>query len=460
MGRKMLRKVWKDKNTLKSCHIYQMLRAHSHGRHLSFHTPGHKIGQWDITELSYSDNLSSPSGCIALAERDIAQILGSERSFILTDGSTSGILSMLYAAKMQGARNVAMCAASHKSVLNGCALLGLTPMMYPQKKRNGIPVAYGGEELLATYNELFSKADCIFLTSPDYYGNIEDFSTLRAYCDKTGKLLLVDGAHGGHLHFDRAVYAGAYADLWVDGVHKNLPAFTQGAVVSARTKDLAEKLRAGVDIFRTTSPSYPIMASVECAVKYPRNITLEQDVKALVLENERLQSGGDWTKLCAVFGEKAFEVEKALESEGIYPEFCDGNVIMFYLSPATRKKQFRVLQTRLKKLFEEYPLVKTDDHVCVEIQKNKEQGVHVLDEEKGVQRNPAPVVLETEWVELAQTEGRICAADCGLFPPCTPLIKAGERVEMDKIALLQKANNVYGLDNGKMLVKKQEKEEN
>ena len=437
-----------------------MLRAHSCGRHLSFHTPGHKIGRWDITELSYSDNLSSPSGCIALAERDIAQILGAERSFILTDGSTSGVFSMLYAAKTLGVHNVAVCAASHKSVFNGCALLGLNPMTYPQKKRNGIPVAYRGEELLSAYKELFLKADCIFLTSPDYYGNIEDFSAFRAYCDKTGKLLLVDGAHGGHLRFDRAVYAGAYADLWVDGVHKNLPALTQGAVVSARTKDLSEKLREGVNIFRTTSPSYPIMASVEYAVKYPRNVALEQDVKSLVLENERLQSGGDWTKLCAVFGEKAFEVEKALESEGIYPEFCDGNVVMFYLSPATSKKQFRILQIRLKKLFEEYPLVKTGDHVCVELQKNDEQEGYVRDEEKDAQRNPASVILETEWVELAQTEGRICAADCGLFPPCTPLIKAGERVEKDKIALLRKANNVYGLDNGKMLVKKQEKEEN
>ncbi len=460
MGRKMLRKVLKDKNTLKSCHIYQMLRTHSRGRHLSFHTPGHKIGQWDITELSYSDNLSAPNDCIALAERDIALILGAERSFILTDGSTSGVLSMLYAAKMLGACNVAVCAASHKSVFNGCELLGLNPMTYPQKKRNGIPVAHKGEELLAAHKELFSKADCIFLTSPDYYGNIEDFSALRAYCDKTGKLLLVDGAHGGHLHFDRAIYAGSYADLWVDGVHKNLPALTQGAVVSARTRDLAEKLREGVNMFRTTSPSYPIMASVEYAVKYPRNTALEHDVKAWVLENERVQSGGDWTKICAVFGEKAFAVEKILESEGIYPEFCDGNVIMFYLSPATSKKQFRILQTRLKNLFEEYPLIKTDGHVCVEAQKNEKQAEHVCDEGNGVQRNPAPVVLKTEWVMLDKAEGRICAADCGLFPPCTPLIKAGERVEKEKVALLQTANNVYGLDNGKMLVKKQEKEEN
>ena len=450
----MIGKVLKDKNTLKSCHIYQMLRAHSHGRHFSFHTPGHKTGRWDITELAYSDNLSAPQGCIAEAERDIAHILGAERSFILTDGSTSGVLSMLYAAKLLGVRKVAVCEASHKSVFNGCRLLGLEPMLYPQKKKGGIPVAYSGEELLETQKELFTKAECVFVTSPDYYGNIEDFSILRAYCDKTGKLLLVDGAHGGHLHFDRELYAGAYADLWVDGVHKNLPAFTQGAVVSARTKELAEKLREGVDVFRTTSPSYPIMASVEYAVKYPRNISLEKRVKTWLLESERLQSGGDWTKVCAVFGENAFSAEKALHREGIYPEFCDGNVIMFYLSPATSKKQLRVLQTNLKKLFEIYPLTKTSDHVCVEKEKNSKNTLQVCDEENGVQRNPAPIALNVEWVKLDEAVNRICAADCGLFPPCTPLIRAGERVTKDKIELLKKADNVYGLDNGKILTKK------
>ena len=74
-------------------------------KHLSFHTPGHKAGKWDITELAYSDNLSSPSGCIAEAERDVAQILGAKKSFILTDGSTAGVLAMLYAAKTLGAHH-------------------------------------------------------------------------------------------------------------------------------------------------------------------------------------------------------------------------------------------------------------------------------------------------------------------------------------------------------------------
>ena len=80
-----------DKRVLDNCKIYSMLHKYSKGRHLSFHTPGHKAGAWDITELSYSDNLSCPKGVIKEAEKDISEILGSAASFILTDGSTAGV---------------------------------------------------------------------------------------------------------------------------------------------------------------------------------------------------------------------------------------------------------------------------------------------------------------------------------------------------------------------------------
>ena len=379
-------------------------------KHLSFHTPGHKQKGFDITELSYSDNLACPRGCIAQAEREIAEILGAKRSFILTDGSTSGVFSMLYAAKLLGAKTVFVIEPAHGSVYNACAVMGLTPL----STENG--------------------AHAILCTSPDYYGNIADLSKLRALCEKEQKLLLVDGAHGGHLHFDKPLYAGAYADFWVDGVHKSLPALTQGAVVSARTEAQAVALREAVKLFRTTSPSYPIMASVEYAVKYPRNEKLEARVKEYASTQERVCIQGDWTKLCARFGKRAFEAEKWLQQKGVFAEFCDGEIICFYLSPATKIREFKRLCRLLKTAFEKYPF-------------------------EPVQRNPAPLVFKEtagEWVELFQSENRVCAANCGLFPPCVPLIKKGEKITKEKIELLEKANNVYGLNDGKIFTYKEE----
>ena len=429
-------KFLKDKKTLQACKIYQMLYTHACEKHISFHTPGHKVGVWDITELSFSDNLSCPRGCIAEAERDIATILGATKSFILTDGSTAGVLSMLQAAKSLGVKTIAVCEASHKSVFNGCMVLGLTPLVYPCEYREKIPFAPTMYALNEKYGELFSQADALFFTSPDYYGNIADWVSIKEYCDKTGKLLLVDGAHGGHLHHDKGLHASGYADMWVDGVHKSLPAFTQGAVVSAGNKKTAVALENAVDIFRTTSPSYPIMASVEYAVKYPRNEGLEKAVKTFQT-HERVYQNEDWTKLCVRFGENSFEVEKRLESEGLYAEFCDGENLTFYLSPATSDEEFSLLTTRLVALFEEYSLT----------------------EQKTAQPLPTPQYLadgQTEWVVLDEAEGRVCARLCGLFPPCVPLFKIGEVITKEKTEKLKKANNVFGLKDGKILTFQEE----
>lgn len=412
--------IFTDKKTLARCHIYQMLKTQSGKRHFSFHTPGHKQGKWDITELSFSDNLASPRGCIAEAEKDIAEILGAKQSFILTDGSTSGVLSVLFAAKRLGVEKIAVCTASHKSVFNGCALLGLKPVVYGEKE---------------DFVSALKNADALFLTSPNYYGNIPSLQTARALCTQENKLLLADGAHGGHLHFDKNLYAGAYADMWVDGVHKSLPALTQGAVVSAKDEQTANALRLAVDTFRTTSPSYPIMASVEYAVKFPRNEALEKEVRKYADTQERITVGQDYTKLCVKIGKRAFEAEQELEKDGFFAEFCDGETVMFYLSPATDKKAFALLKKRLQKLLDKYPF-------------------------EAVERVPAPVLLqtdgETEEVDISQAIGRICAENCGLFPPCTPLLFVGEFISAEKIALLQSATHTFGIYENKIKVFKQD----
>ena len=426
-----MRKVLKNGGVRKQCKIYGMLSAHRHGKHISFHTPGHKRKGWDITELTYSDNLSCPQGCILEAERDIAEILGANASFILTDGSTSGVFSILYAARGLGVKRVAVCAASHKSVFNACAVVGITPLVYPQKTKGKIPYLRTMYALNEEFPQIFSAADALLFTSPDYYGNIAELSAIRRYCDEHKKLLLIDGAHGGHLHFDRQLYAGEYADIWVDGVHKSLPAFTQGAVVSARDNHTAEALRRAVEVFRTTSPSYPIMASVEYAVKYPKNSKLGALATDFEKSEQRIYFGGDWTKLCAVFGENAFAVQKELENQGIYAEFCDGNAVVFYLSPATKIREFRALTKKLAALFQKYPLTA------------------LLEDPPSVYKKAAG---ETEWTDLGLAEGRVCANMCGLFPPCTPLLVVGEVITKEKIRLLQKAEQVFGLYENKILV--------
>lgn len=442
-----------------------MLKEHAKKKHLSFHTPGHKAGGWDITELSFSDNLCCPRGVLKEAEKDIAALLGSEASFILTDGSTSGVFSIL---KASGAKRLAVPRLSHKSVFNACRLFGIETVLIDNPVVEDIPL----QPLMEAMREKLKQADALFLTSPDYYGNLIDLKEARALCESEGKILLIDGAHGGHLHYDRENYAGAYADLWVDGVHKSLPALTQGAVASARTPALAEKLRDAADVFRTTSPSYPIMASVEYAVKYPENKALEAEVFKLVAAMPaRFHFGGDWTKLCAIFGPYAFAAEKLLEKKGIYAEFCDGNVLMFYLSPATSLKSFSKLKKKLLPLLSAASLAENSAaprslQKLVRILQKTEAGLSLSKAEAKEPTQTAPASIssptepetpdfssrKTEWIELSSAEGRIAAKACGLFPPCTPLLLPGERITKETLRLLQAANNRFGLRKGQICV--------
>ncbi len=401
--------------------IQDMLDAQK--KHVSFHTPGHKRVGSDITELSYSDNLYAPSGVIARAEHDVAEILGAKRSFLLTDGSTSGVFAMLYAVKCEGAAAIAAPAFSHVCVKHACEVLALELIEIPQTVRAGIPQQPSPTDI----ETALSFADALLLTSPDYYGNLAPLSAARAICKKADKPFLIDGAHGSHLHFTNS-YAGGYADMWVDGVHKSLPALTQGAVVSAADVSWADRLSESVRHFRTTSPSYPILASVEFAVKYPRNRELEMTASALQRALGAYPNG-DWTKLVIPFGNYVDEAQRYLEQHGVYPEFNDGNYLMFYLSPATSMKELKRLCRILKKL----PRVKV-----------------FVDE---VQPKGSVMRRETAaWVPLKAAVGMMCAEDAGLFPPCMPLVKKGDIITERTVARLMLAGSTYGLRDGTIAV--------
>jgi len=399
------------------CHIARMLHMQKK-RHISFHTPGHKRAGADITELSYSDNLLSPHGVIARAQEDAARILGASRSFFLTDGSTCGVHAMLYALKQAGVKRVAYGAYSHKSVKEGCSFLGLEGV---ELEADDFPFQPSREELARGV----AQADALLLTSPDYYGFFPDLTYAKELCAQVGKPLVIDGAHGAHLHFSKR-YAGNFACMWVDGAHKSLPALTQGAVVSAKDELWAERLNEAVDVFRTTSPSYPVVASVEYAVKYPENKRIEGVATELKRELGAYPNE-DWSKILIGFGEHCDAVQRYLESRGVYPEFNDGNFLMFYLSPCTKVRHLNKLKRLLKRLPRgSVQTAEAERAACAE------GGVELL--------------------PLEKSAGRVCARECGMFPPCLPLIRRGEVITERKIGRLMRASGVYGLWGGKIYV--------
>ncbi|MEZ5191412.1 MAG: hypothetical protein R2734_01975 [Nocardioides sp.] len=104
---------------------------------------------------------------------------------------------------------------------------------------------------------------------PSYVGTPGDVAALAEVAHRHGAPLVVDAAwaayFGFHPHLPpHALAAGA--DALVTSAHKTLPAWSQGALVLARTTRIdAARLDAAFDVAHTTSPSGTILASIDAS---------------------------------------------------------------------------------------------------------------------------------------------------------------------------------------------------
>ena len=130
------------------------------------------------------------------------------------------------------------------------------------------------------------------------------------------------------------------------------------------------------------------------------------------------------------YGKNADAVERFLESRGVYPEFNDGNYILFYLSPCTKKGELKKLAGLLKKC------------PAPESWEGEVLAAKVSNEQSGA----------LEYVPLKEAVGRLCAEDAGIFPPSLPIIRKGERISTETVCRLENAVHAFGLKAGKIAV--------
>lgn len=424
--------------------------------------PGHKnsgefkshfpIASIDLTELDVTDDLSCPSGIIKKAQEDIAEILGAKHAFITTDGSSSGVLSMLFVAQAYG-NKIIVPRNSHKSVFNACRLFNIEPVIVQGEEADGVLMP-PSPELIETLVVNDVNISGMVITSPDYYGNIAPLDLYADVLAKYERLLFVDGAHGTHLALseNRTGYAGVYADMWVDGAHKSLPTLTQGAIVCLNNEKLLSRAQEALSVFRTTSPSFPVMASVEYGVKYFVNNPkyLARAMNAVYelktgLEGIKIYPTQDWTKFAVDFeplGISPYLAQALLEKKGIYPELNDGRYILFYFSPSVEPFHINELknvllwvcaQKKLQNTYVDVPPVPTADRTYSFLYAYRQK---------------------TEWVPLKNAVGKMCADNAGITPPCLPVVIAGEIVSEAAVQALSKAKQTFGVVNGKIKVVK------
>ncbi|MBD5657796.1 MAG: aminotransferase class V-fold PLP-dependent enzyme, partial [Candidatus Eremiobacteraeota bacterium] len=252
---------------------------------IPFHTPGHMQGRGmdrafrdfvgdnvlaiDLTQIRGLDDLLQPEAAIAEAQELAAQAYGSDHSFFLINGSTSGNQIMMMAALNPG-DELALPRNSHKSAMGGLIMSGASPIwMKPE-----VDVALHMDHTVtpATVRatlDAHPKIRAVYVVSPTYYGVAADLEGIAAVAHEHDVPLLVDEAWGPHFHFHPALPIDALeagADVCVNSTHKMLGSLSQTAMLHANGDRVPiDRLKAIVKLFLSTSPNLVLVASLDVA---------------------------------------------------------------------------------------------------------------------------------------------------------------------------------------------------
>lgn len=236
--------------------------------------------KYDISETNAYD----PQTALKKAEKTAAKIYKTKSTHFLTNGSTSGIFAAVLAS-VKSDDKVLIWDKAHQSHFNSVKLAGAKPVFYTLEKDSewGIHIAAKSEkieQLLQSsvlsnkklgkerdYNDGSIKA--VIVTSPTYEGIVSDIRSIKKVCEKYGAVLIVDEAHGALYPFceklpESAIYQGA--DFVIQSLHKTAGGLNPTALLHCNT--VSREVHNALNMITTTSPSYPLLASIEKNINY------------------------------------------------------------------------------------------------------------------------------------------------------------------------------------------------
>lgn len=468
--------------------LSRRLRQVTHPGQVSFHTPGHKSGllcpsispRWDTTEIHGTDHLHNPREILKEAEERAAAFYGSDQSYYLVNGSTCGIYAMILAATQPG-DEVIINRNAHQSVYNACYLGGLTPryILPPLEPQLNLPLCVELEWVKQALNQ-WPKARAVVLTRPTYHGYASDLKAIAALVKASGKLLLVDEAHGAHLRLssdlpEDAMACGAHAS--VQSTHKTLTAFTQASLLHVKGQALdRDRLRRMLRLFQSSSPSYLLMASLDEAIGLAategsaRMARLLENMKGLRRQLEQipgvLYSGMHLQKESSALMDptrlwvdlrglniSGYELDKRLREEWqLTMELSDQQGVLALATIGNREEDLMKLGEALTQLAHKAIPVKSET-------RKKAERLLSCSTMEGLPPVGLPLYealqLPQQRVPLAQAAGGVVAESVIPYPPGIPWLVAGEVVELPMIEKLRQLSEsgaeILGLDSKKQI---------
>lgn len=258
-----------------------------------FTTPSHsqdcfllpKFRQFYKYDISETDS-HNPESALESAQNKAAKIYGTKSTFFLTNGSTSGVIVAILACIKHGEK-VLIWDDAHRSHPNAVKLAGAKPVFYSLEKDENWGIYKSTSAELVEEKLKNNNIKSVIVTSPTYEGIVSDIKAISKICKKYGAYLIVDEAHGALYPFcdrlpESAIYCGA--DFIIQSLHKTAGGLNPTALLHCNC-DL--DVQKAIDCISTTSPSYPLLASIEKNTNY---LNSQKGKKAILELIEHIES--------------------------------------------------------------------------------------------------------------------------------------------------------------------------
>ena len=453
--------------------LFSGLVQHSKKNPIQFHIPGHKKGKGiapefrefigdnalsiDLINIGPLDDLHQPKGIIKEAQDLAAEAFGADHTFFSVQGTSGAIMAMIMSVcgpgdKIIVPRNV------HKSVMSAIVFSGAIPIFIHPEIDEHLGISHGitTDSLIRALEE-YPDAKAVLVINPTYFGISADLKSIVEIAHSYDIPVLVDEAHGVHIHFHddlplSAMQAGA--DMAATSVHKLGGSMTQSSILNVKGNRVSYKrVQSVLSMLTTTSTSYLLLASLDVARKelatsgrelLDRTIQLANSIRKRINELDHIYCVGDEilekdaafdydpTKLIISvkdLGLSGFDVEMWLrENYNIEVEMSDLYNILCLITPGDSEEEANILVSALAALCKErdLPAAKINTQV-------------LLPEIPILAVSPRDAFYsETELVPFDDSEGRIIAEFIMVYPPGIPIFIPGEIISEENLVYIKK----------------------
>ncbi|MDY0024246.1 MAG: aminotransferase class I/II-fold pyridoxal phosphate-dependent enzyme, partial [Candidatus Izemoplasmatales bacterium] len=378
--------------------FFTKLKEYGNSHVAPFDVPGHKLGRIENDMQKYVgkkmylldanspvglDHLNYPTGVISEAQNLMASAMGADRSYFLTNGTTTGILAMVMSVckandKIILPRNV------HKSVINGLILSGAMPVFIKPNIDEFLGVA--NDVTFESCKKAIDEnpdAKAIFIINPTYFGVVSDLKQITDYAHQHNIVVMADEAHGAQFYFSSRLPLSAMeagVDISATSMHKTAGSLTQSSIILTQGERIDhQRLRSTLNMMQSTSPSSLLMASLDVARKtmyFQGKQRITNILKLAKIAREKLKNipgiqvidksymldqgcfDYDETKLMVKvsdLGISGFDIYQLMKKNyNIQLELAESHIVLCVLTIGTTKQDLERLVLAFKKLAEKY----------------------------------------------------------------------------------------------------------